>query len=303
MSHITIAASSLAFTQMFTALRDNFRFTDSDSATFGPFSASYSIDLHLENGSLVLNDDNTIEVRHVKVVWDTLKLELCFELPGFCIPSFCIVPDPWNGCLVGFPGFCLGGPVCIPLNLSGLVSDISNLKAHLEARYRVDPARLAAWTDLQAEDAGHPNKWQIFIDPDFVFIEPIDVPATVANLIENAVRAAIDALLPSWLPGWAKDLILAAVGPILDLVTGLLGIVGSIEDWISDLLGTRLNLLGQIQTAVADYFAAKTPIYEFEDPYPVLPRSGILIPVKIPMRNLSATVNSKEMVVLADVGA
>ena len=43
-------------------------------------------------------------VRHVKIVWDTLKVEVCFNLPGFSIPSFCIVPDPWNGCLVGFPG-------------------------------------------------------------------------------------------------------------------------------------------------------------------------------------------------------
>ena len=131
MSHITIAASANAFVQLFNAVRDNFHFSKSDSGTFGPFSASYAIAVHLENGSLALNDDNTIEVKHVEIVWDTLKVEVCFNLPGFSIPSFCIVPDPWNGCLVGFPGISIGGPICAPLDLSGLVSEVSDLKARL----------------------------------------------------------------------------------------------------------------------------------------------------------------------------
>ena len=77
-------------------------------------------------------------------------------------------------------------------------------------------------------------------------------------------------LFPSWVPGWAKDLIWALIGPIFDLVKSILGIVGSIEDWLSDLLNSVFDLLGIIETAIADYFAAQYPIYEFEDPYPVL---------------------------------
>lgn len=302
MSHVTIAASSNAFVQLFNAVRSHFHFSKSDSGTFGPFSASYAIAVHLENGSLALNDDNTIEVKHVKIVWDTLKVEVCFNLPGFSIPSFCIVPDPWNGCLVGFPGITIGGPICAPLDLSGLVSEVSDLKARLVPTYYVDPARQPSWSDLDAEFNGHPNKWRIFIDPVLVHVDPIDVPATVANILENLVRDAINNMFPSWVPGWAKDLIWALIGPILDLVKSILGIVGSIEDWLSDLLNSVFDLLGIIETAIADYFAAQYPIYEFEDPYPVLDASGGLIPVKIPIRNLTATVNSKEMVVLADVG-
>jgi hypothetical protein len=302
MSHVTIAASSNAFTQLFHAVRDNFHFSKSDTGAFGPFSASYAIAVHLENGNLALNDDNTIEATHVKVVWDTLKVEVCFDLPGFSIPSFCIVPDPWNGCLVGFPGLSIGGPICAPLDLSGLVSEVSDLKARLVPVYYVDPARLPAWSDLDAEINGHPNKWRIFIDPVLVHVDPINVPATVANILENIVKNAIDNMFPSWVPGWAKDLIWALIGPILDLVKLILGIVGSIEEWLSDLLNNLFDLLGIIETAIADYFAAQYPIYEFEDPYPIMDWSGGLIPVKIPIRNLTAIVNSKEMVVLADVG-
>ncbi len=303
MSHVTLAASANAFLQLFNALRNGFTFAQSDSANFGPFSASYAVAMHLENGNLSLHDDDTLEVQHLDIVWDTLKVEVCFDLPGFCTPSFCIIPDPWNGCLVGFPSICIGGPICAPLDLSGLVSEVSDLKARLQPVYFIDPARLPAWSDLDAEFAGHPNKWRVFIDPVLVLVEPIDVPATVANLLENIVKQAIDNFLPGWVPQWAKDWLLSLLGPIIDLVAGILGVVGSIEDWVSDLIGNQFNLLAIIETAIADYFAAKTPIFEFEDPYPILEGGGGLIPVKLPIRNLSATISSKEMTVLADVGA
>jgi len=303
MSDITIAASANAFTEIFNDVRDNFTFSKSDSASFGPFSASYSIALHLQDGNIALKDDGTVEVTDLEIVWDTLKVEVCFNLPGWCVGGFCIVPDPWNGCLVSFPGFCIGGPICAPLDFSGLVSEITDLKANLIAAYYVDPARLAGWSDLDAEFNGHPNKWRIFVNPVWVHADPIDIPATAANLLENAGKDAIDALIPGWVPGWAVDLLWAIIGPILDFVTGILGIVGSVEDWLSNLLGSTFDLLGAIETAVADYFASQTPIYEFEDPYPVLAASGGLIPVKIPIRDLAATVNSHEMVVTADLGA
>jgi hypothetical protein len=303
MSDITLGASANAFTEIFKDVRDHFTFSKSDSANFGPFSASYSVALHLQDGNLALNDDNTIEVTDLEIVWDTLKVEVCFNLPGWCVGGFCIVPDPWNGCLVNFPGFCIGGPICAPLDFSGIVSEITDLKANLVATYYVDPARQLGWSDLDAEFNGHPNKWRIFINPVFIHVDPIDIPATAANLLENAVKDAIDALIPSWVPSWAVDLLWAIIGPILDFVTGILGIVGDFEDWLSNLLGSTFDLLGAIETAVADYFASQNPIYEFEDPYPVLPASGGLIPVKVPIRDLAASVNSKEMVVTADIGA
>jgi hypothetical protein len=302
MSNITIAASANAFGQLFNVLRDNFTFAKSDSGNFGPFSASYSIKLHLDGGTIQLNNSGTIEVADLNIVFDTLTVQVCFDLPGFCVGGWCIIPDPWNGCLVSLPGFCIGGPICAPLDLSGLVSEITDLKATLKPRYFVDPGRVSTWSDLEAEFNGKPNQWQIFIDPTYVLVDPIDVPATIGNILENLVKDAINNMFPSWVPGWAKDLVWAFLGPILDLVTSLLGIAGSIEDWLQELLDNRFHLLGDIETAIADSFANQNPIYKFEDPYPMLPASGGLIPVKIPIRNLTATVNSKEMVVLADVG-
>ena len=303
MSHLTIAASNKAFQVLFKIVRDNFTFSKSDSGSWGPFSASYSVALHLAGGTLTLNDDNTLEVADMDIVFDTLKVQACFNLPGFCIPSFCIVPDPWNGCLVGFPGFCIGGPICAPLDLSGLVSEVNDVKAGLSPKYFVDPARDPSWTDLDAELNGKSNMWKIFIDPTLVNVDPIDIPATVGNLLENIVKDAISNLFPGWLPGWAKDIIWAFLGPILDLIKGILGIVGEINEWLSNLLGNIFGLVTLIETAIADYFANKYPIYSFEDPFPIMDPTPTLIPVKIPIRDLTAMVNSKEMVVAANIGA
>jgi hypothetical protein len=303
MSDITIAASANAFEELFKAIRDHFHFHKSDSANLGPFSASYNVAGHLEDGNIQLNNDNTIEVTDVDIVFDTLTVQLCFNLPGFCVGGFCIIPDPWNGCLVSFPGFCIGGPICAGIDLSGLVSELRDFKASLLAKYFIDPGRLPGWSDLDAEFNGKSNKWQIFVDPVWVHLDPIDIPATVDNLIDNAVKNAINNLIPGWVPGWAKDLLWAIIGPILGLVKSILGIVGEIAEWLSDLLGNTFDLLGFLETAIADYFASQTPIYDFEDPYPVLDASGGLIPVKIPIRDLKAVVNSAEMIVTANVGA
>jgi hypothetical protein len=164
-------------------------------------------------------------------------------------------------------------------------------------------------TDLDAEDAGVPNKWQLFIDPITVDIDLFDVADIVGDLLENAVKNVVDGLL-GWLPGWAKDLILAILGPIIDLIRAILDIPDDIGEWLSDLLGVSLGFFNFIVNAVADYFAAKNPLYEFEDPFPIefvdsLPFSPPipLIPVKIPIRDLSVSINDVEMVLAANVGA
>jgi len=302
MAHITIAASAKAFRVLFSLAEAGFTFSKSDTGNFGSFSASYNVKLHLSGGTIQLNDANTIEIQNVDVVFDTLDFKLCLNLPGFCIGGFCIVPDPWNGCLVSFPGFCIGGPVCADLDLSGLVAQITDMKANLVAKYVVDPARPAGVTDVEAEIQNHPNKWQIFINPTYVHVI-IDFPETLDNILANAIHNAINDLFPSWLPGWAKDLIWAFLGPIVDLIKRIIVIGGSIANWLENLLDTVFGLIPLIETAIADYFASKNSIYEFNDPYPILGPSGILIPVMIPIRNLGATVNSKEMIVRADVGA
>jgi hypothetical protein len=303
MSHLTVAASETAFKELFAALRDSFTFSNSNSADFGPFSASYSVALHLEDGSVDLQNGNKVSVDELDIKWDTLQAGVGFDIPEICVGGWCILPTPW-GCALYFPKICVFSAdpdISVNLDLSGIVTSEISLVAGPVVKYRIDPGRTPIMSDLDAEYAGVPNKWQIFLDPMTVDIDLFDIADMVGDLLENAVKAVIDSLL--WfLPGFAKDFIWAILGPVIDLVRAILDIPDDIAEWFSDLLGVSLGLFNAITTFVADYFAKDNPLYEFEDPYPILPASGVLIPVKIPIEGLAVQVNDDEMVLSADVG-
>jgi len=303
MSDITIAASEPAFTALFEELRDNFAMSTSDSGSFGPFTASYAVAFHLENGTVDLRGDNTVRVGELDIIWDTLAVSLGLDIPEVCVGGWCIVPTPW-GCAVRLPRKCFfsGNPdVSIPLDLSGLLRSEVSIIAALRTGYFVDPAR-QPWMDyIDAENAGVPNKWQVFVDPESVDIDVFDIADIIGDLLEDAMEAAVDTLL-GFLPGWARDLVKAILGSFIDLIRDILDLPDDIGEWLQDLLGTSLGLLNVIVTAVLDYLLAK-PVFEFEDPFPILESEGGLIPVKIPVADLTVHVTDDEMVVEANVGA
>ncbi|HAX79768.1 MAG TPA: hypothetical protein DCY88_29010 [Cyanobacteria bacterium UBA11372] len=307
MSHLTVAASERAFIELFKALRDNFKFSDADSADFGPFSAGYEVAFHLEGGTIDLRDDNTLQIRELDIKWDKLKVTIGINIPEVCVGGFCIIPIPFDGCLVEAPKICVfsdNPDISITLDLSELVTSEISLTASPVIKYKVDPARTAGMSDLEAKDKNISNKWQIFIDPVTVDIDVFDIADIVGDILEQALDNAIDGLLGP-LPGWAKDLIKAILGPIIDLVRDILDLPDDIGEWLSDLLGVSLGLFNTIVNFVADYFASKYPLYELEDPYTILEAdlNVPLIPVLIPIRDLDVRVNTDEMILEANVGA
>ncbi len=306
MSDINVAASEAAFLELFAVLRDRFTFADTGSGDFGPFSASYDIAFHLENGDVDMRNDNTVRVKELDIVWDRLIFGLGFDIPEICVGGWCI-PMPWPIPDICLPKLCVfddDPDVSIEMNLSGIIRSEISVTASPVVKYFIDPTRLPGMTDLDAELAGISNKWQIFVDPATVDIDVFDVADIIGDLLEDAVDLVVDGLL-GWLPGWAKDIIKAILGSIIDLIRDILDIPDDIGEWLSDLLGVSLGLFNVIVTFVADYFAAETPIHELEDPFPVLePVPSVpLIPVKIPIRDLLARINSDEMIVEANVGA
>jgi hypothetical protein len=302
MSEITVAASEDAVKDLFSVMRDGFTFADADSADFGPFSAWYDVAFHLDDGDVDLRSDNTVAIKELDIKWDRLAVGIGVDIPEICFGGWCVIPTPF-GCALRVPRVCLFSAdpdITIPLDLGGLVTSEVSIAASPQARYFVDPSRPPGMTPIQAENAGIPNKWQIFLDPTTVDVDPIDIADTVGDLLENAVNATIDALLPG--PGWLRDLARAILGPIIDLIRTLLDIPDDIGEWFSDLLNTSFGLLNLITTAIMDFFAAQNAIFKFEDPYPILPAAGGLVPVKIPITDFNVRVTDDEMVVEADVG-
>jgi hypothetical protein len=303
MSHMIVAASAKAIEQMFALVVSNFNYQKSGGGSWGPFSASYDIQVQLQGGSIQLNNNDTVEIQDLNVVFNTLTFQVCFNLPGFCIGGECIIPDPIGGCLVSLPHICIGGPICLPLDLSGLTSEVENVTASLVTQYWVDPTRPPGISDLTAEFMNKSNEWRVYLDPQLVDILPINVAATIGNILENAFKQAIEDAF-SWVPGFAWPLIWAVLGPLLDRFKTIIGIAEDIQNWVEDLLNKTFNLLSIVETALAQYFASQYPLFKFEDPYQIIAggNNNNPIPVKIPIRNLAVQIDAQEMVLTADIG-
>lgn len=314
MAHLTIAASEKTFKALFDAIRDNFNFARSDSADFGPFTAGYALEAHLEDGTLDLRADNTVQIKELDIKWDKLDLTLGLDIPEICVGGFCIIPSPFGGCWLRAPEICIFSSdpdISFTLPLGGLITSELSVTGSLLTKYAVNPARPGGMNDWDAQDAtpSLANHWQLFLDPQFVDVDIFDIADIVGDLLENAVNAAIDNLL-SFLPGWARDLIKAILGPIIDLIRAILDIPDDIQEWISDLLNVSFGILDFIVQMVADYFANQYPLHQIEDPYPILeaaanPNSSFLpslVPVKIPIRDLRVFNNDQEMILEGNVG-
>ncbi len=301
MTHLTVAASEAAFTEMFKALRDALTFAAADSGDFGPFTAGYDVALHLEGGSVDLRADNTVQIKELDVEFDTFKFFVGIDIPSICVGGWCI-PMPWPIPDICLPEICVfdeNPDISIELDLAPLLGVEISATASLLAKYDVNHP--PATNYLDAEDADMANEWQVFIDPQTIDLDLFDIADIVGDLLQDAVEAAIDDLL--WfLPGWAKDIILGILGSVIDLIRDILDIPDDIGEWIADLLNISFGLGNLILTFIADYFASQNPIVKFEDPYPIMPASGGLIPVKIPVQDFSVMCNDVEMILQANVG-
>jgi len=287
---LTAAVSEKTFEKMFEAVVQGFSFSCSDGGSWGPFSANYAIGAHLEGGSVELRNNGTITVSELDVKWDTLSLDICFDIPEVCVGGFCIIPNPFDECILRAPTFCLfsGSPdFCIPINLSGLITSEITFSAGVQVFYGVG--------------SGVSNRWQIVIVPTLPFdLDIIDIADTVGDLVENLIDSAIDNLLGGF-DDWVKDLFKAVLGPIDDILRFVLDIPDDVGEWLLDFL-TGLGVFDLLLGALNGFLTDLLPPIEILDPLPVLPAAGGLIPVKIPIEYLGVRINTDEMVIEGDIG-
>ena len=305
MAHLTLAVSEATFKRSFDLLKRNFTFQDSDLQDYGAFTLGYDVKMYLEGGSVDLRDDNTVQIKELDIRWDRLKVIIGLDIPEICVGGGCI-NMPWPIPDICLPKICVfsGDPdVSISPDFASLVAQEISFTGSLVARHfdvsvplpSPDPCQLLRVVPLPGS-----NQWQIFVDPQTMDLDLFDFPDIVGNLIEDALTSAVTALIPG---GWVRDLILAIIGGIADLIRAILDIPDDIDEWLSDLFNVSFGLLDFIGTLLLDFFASCNPIYAIDDPFEILPAASGLIPVRIPIRNLSVRAHDLEMVVQADVGA
>src|SRR5262249_6643613 len=150
---------------------------------------------------------------------------------------------PFGGCILEIPPLCAfsaNPDIEILLPLGGLITSEVSITGRLRTRYHVNtdrPPDMDQWDaqDKQIHDPPLFNTWQLFLDPQFVDIDLVDVADTVGDLLDEAIEAAVEAL---GVPGP----IVAILGSIVDLVRAILDIGDDVQEWLEDLLGVSLGL-------------------------------------------------------------
>lgn len=306
MAHLTIAASEAVFSETLKVLVNNFEFEAADSSDFGRFTAGYDVKLVLEGGRIDLRDDGTISLRELDGRWKKLEFSLGIDIRELCVGGGCInlpfgLP---NICLPTWCVFSADPDVELRLDLAPFVRHELSFVASPLVEY-FDPAATPVDALCQKLHAAlgiddTKTEWRIFCDPGPIDFDPFDFSDTVGDLLEQELTSVIERLIPA---GFVRDLVLALIGSVADLIRTLLDIPDDINDWLSDLFNISFGLGNLILQFVADFFGKCVSFFQIEDPYPMLPKTDTLIPVHVPIRNLAATVNDLEMIVTADIGA
>jgi hypothetical protein len=310
MSHLTAAIGETGVEELFNGIVENFVFEDADSTGSGTFSAGYDVRLHLEEGSVELTDDNSVEISELDIAWERLELSLAINFDRVCTPDGCVTVFGVEICI---PQWCIfedNPDVDVTLDLAPFIrrSEVSG-ELRPVVKYFVHPDRPAGMNYLVAEETPDPddadknlaNRWQVYLDPIRLDVDLFDFEAIVEELLEDLVDTLLDTVFAGF-PDWAKDAILFITGPLIDLIGDVLDIGDDFSEWLSDLFNISFGLGNLILTFLADYLANQTPILNEEDPYPIMEEEDGLIPVKIPIAEFSVQINSSEMVIEGTVG-
>ncbi|NHB69803.1 hypothetical protein [Perlabentimonas gracilis] len=295
MATIQLAVSENSMNQVLRNLIDNFHLTKSGSSS-GYFRASYNVGIGLTGGSIDFkNNPDEIVLKEIDVNWNPLNVTLEVDIPKVCVGGFCIIPNPFGGCLLRAPRICLfssNPDIRIPLNLDGLITSEISGGFNVDIRYRDDPVN-NTMNPYQAYAANNLDKWQVYLSSRWLNLDIIDISDTVGNLLDRIVDNFINGVFGG-LPGWAKDILSWLLNGINDIIRGILDIGDDIKEWLSDLLGVSFGLFDFIVQQVGNYIANNHPLYEISNPYPIVPGAD---PVLLPISAIRTDVTNDEFVI------
>lgn len=295
MASIDLAISEDAAKELVVKLTEEFEVSTSGSSN-GRFRASYNAGVKLAGGRIDLrNNPDELRINELDVIYDPLNVSLEVDIPEVCVGGFCIIPNPFGGCIVRAPRICLfeaDPDITIPINLDGLI------QSEISGGFNVNPVAFAnpdgaGMNRYEALAADALDKWRFHLEARWIDLDIIDVADSVGNIIDAIVDNLMSSLFGG-LPGWAQDLLGWILNGVSDIVRDILDIGDDIDEWISDLLGVSFGLFDFIIEKVGNYFADLVPLYEIDNPYPILDGPPA---VMLPISEISIDIKDDELVI------
>jgi hypothetical protein len=304
---MTVAVRETVVQRAMKVLTNNFVFEKEDDQDHGAFTTGYHVKCHLEGGAIDFRADNTVHLKELDLVWDKLEVRLGLDIDTVCVGGGCLGPF----CLPRVCIFDADPDVEISLDFAAFVrQELSVIGSFFPRYFDVEnPPVLGAVCQFirdQLVSSGtiepfDGDEWQLFIDPEMIDLDLFDFPDIVGDLIEDALDSLITALIPG---GPVRDLILAVIGGVTDVIRAVLDFGDDLDEWLSDLFNISFGLGDFIITAIADFLGHCIPVFRLDDPFEIMPATAQgLVNVALPIRNVVAHVDATELVVQADIGA
>lgn len=270
----TIAVSESGANQLMQKLLAGESISKGDSASWGPFTVGYGVNVALSGGTIELIDAplNIVRLHNLNIAGDvgvTFKFDLGQILPKICIPPFQVCVDIPPIGKVCTPQVCVPWPppITIPINLPFSVN-------------------VSADFGLSVKDAG--SNWEVDLLV-FPFSPLIDL-SPMADVITNQIETAVDGILNGipligGLIAWLVNMVLGALSSVLT------AILSTISSFIHDVI------------LLLDLFSPTIPVplLTFAKTQAMLPAGGPSDPeVDITIAALGAAINDHELVATAD---
>ncbi|HKJ56903.1 MAG TPA: hypothetical protein VJ978_13050 [Nitriliruptoraceae bacterium] len=302
MAHITIAVSEQTFRDSFELLRDSVRFEEQDTFQANPYiQVEYDVKGHLAGGTLNLLGSNSIEIKELDLRWDRFKITLRIDIPTQYVGGWCIGGFGWSFCVPKVPFFSKSTDVEVKEDVAQFLSQELSLSCHLDARHydASGPAPSPPCSLLRFVPWPSRDQWEIYVDPDGQpDVDLFDLGQIGSDIFRNALTDKIEDLIPNDLIG---ALLLSQVKGLANLIGKILDVPDDLTEAVSKWLHNA-GLDKRLMTQLLDSFAKCNPIYGIDDPYQILPASDGLVPVRIPVKDVSVTTTDHEMIATATVG-
>jgi hypothetical protein len=129
-------------------------------------------------------------------------------------------------------------------------------------------------------------------------LELIDIADTIGDLIDKAIDFIVDTLLGP-LPDWVKDIVEAIFHGVSHFIRALLNLPVDLQNWLSTLLRTSLDLWDLLIQVIANHFQDKIVLASFDDPMEIMaqaPGPPLLPRVTAPIADLQVAFQPSELV-------
>jgi hypothetical protein len=269
----TVAVSESGANQLMQKLLAGESISKSDSASWGPFSVGYSVNVALSGGTIELIDApaNIVRVHNLNISGNAgvyFSFNLGAILPTICIPPFKVCIDiPFVG-EVCTPQVCITWPsITIPINLPFSVN-------------------VSADFGISVQSAGANWEVDLLVYPFSLFIDL----SPMASVIINAIESQVDAVLNT----------IPLIGPLISSLVNM--VIGALSGVLSTILNAISSFIHDV-ILLLDLFSPTipVPILTFAKTQAMLPAGGPSDPeVDVTIAALGATIADHELVATAN---